>query len=366
MQAQYTPLHSKLWTRRWPNLQRLVLDIAIAVVPSPPPKVATGLTMLSDPKPPKFHDLKLSNMSSPAKPIPLPPLKDPMQEISRKVRALDCPAQKGWFLKHGLSEDTICRCGGGSHKLKVAELTTIVCSVGFEESAFLEWLQREKCNWADRSVNDFVRAYLEGSSPDVLRHRKHFERTQRKLEKRNQRAERAFEKQQQKYQLMQKERDNVCASYRRAYDDALERARLTYCEYVSLLLMCVPHSKAIDARSATIPEATKAAMAAIELNQQNEDMWRRWLQEDLGPWLEVQDALVSLRSDLFEAMSHRQTGAADQAWDLLRAADKAEESIKHCYCDWHPFQRQLEAIENKWSANEVEWEDMLVAFQTSP
>merc|ERR1719188_907935 len=38
MSEQHTLMHSKLWTRRWPNMRLLLKDIACAVIPPPPPR----------------------------------------------------------------------------------------------------------------------------------------------------------------------------------------------------------------------------------------------------------------------------------------------------------------------------------------
>lgn len=89
MQAQHTLLHSKLWTRRWPNLRNIVRDICIAAVPSTPKehKAAFGLRMISFPTSPE--DLTVSKLRAATRHPEVPLPTDPLQEAAACLAKLE-------------------------------------------------------------------------------------------------------------------------------------------------------------------------------------------------------------------------------------------------------------------------------------
>eukprot|EP00435_Cladocopium_sp_Y103_P071741 s574_g38.t1 len=133
MQQQHSLLHSKLWTRRWPGLRGLVGRIGAILIP-PVPDVARPVSMRKvDFKKLSSPLLERFNFAFSRKALSLPP--DPVQAIRQELAALDCPAAKGWFITVDEGPEILCRCGGGSHRLEVAQVLGILQSLGRSDSA---------------------------------------------------------------------------------------------------------------------------------------------------------------------------------------------------------------------------------------
>ena len=54
----------------------------------------------------------------------------PATPPSPRLAALDCPAAKGWFITVDEGPEMLCRCGGGSHRLEVAQVLGILRNLG--------------------------------------------------------------------------------------------------------------------------------------------------------------------------------------------------------------------------------------------
>ena len=53
-----------------------------------------------------------------------------MTSNNPRLTALDCPANKGWLITTGEGDGILCRCGGGSHTLELAEVLQILHNQG--------------------------------------------------------------------------------------------------------------------------------------------------------------------------------------------------------------------------------------------
>jgi len=160
MEHQYSLLHSKLWTRRWPR-RRFLLGRIGAIVIQAAPDVARPVSVrrVSFQRRQCPHLTRFS-LAFERKAVPLPP--DPVQAIRQELTALDCPAQKGWFITTEKGDGILCRCGGGSHTLEKAEVLQILHDQGFDTGAFTVFCREQKAEWNQRGVNDFISYFFPG------------------------------------------------------------------------------------------------------------------------------------------------------------------------------------------------------------
>mmetsp|Transcript_60084 Transcript_60084/g.143159 ORF Transcript_60084/g.143159 Transcript_60084/m.143159 type:complete len:634 (+) Transcript_60084:57-1958(+) len=338
-QEQRTLLHSKLWTRRWPNLtENLLPRIGAAVIP-PAPQVPMNIPgFLHIPCEPADDFKALS-----AQLLELPKPFDPVELADEALKALDCPAQKGWFVKKAVAGEglgVLCSCGGGSHDLTMQQAIDLLGSFGFDRHLLRNFIDDERGKWEGKLVNDMLHTFMRGSSV--------------KLNPRARDAEAKLAELRALHHELSQKMDQLCDDYKSKYETAVDLAKRLVMDYCVLLVKQVPAAKLIESPTSVV-EALEALKAAIRINDDRAETWGEWRQE-ANLWLDVPRA-YELRPDL-SAVLQQHTVIAATARRISEAAEELQENLQELYPDRASFEARLAEIHATWSDAVAEFESL--------
>lgn len=313
MQQQHSLLHSKLWTRRWPGLRFLVGRIG-AILIRPVPDVARPVSMRKvDFKKRSSPLLERFNFAFNRKAISLPP--DPVQAIRQELAALDCPAAKGWFITVDEGPEILCRCGGGSHRLEVAQVLGILQSLGFDDSAFHSFCLAQKGSWKGQGVNEFIAHFLKLEMQHTLDQKQ--EEHARETSRRKAQEELAYQHLNMTQQGHLTEQDEICKEYKKSFEDSHAEAERIYVTLCLFLVRRLPSHgfdlRRLDSGEATAEEAAQVVAEALKLNDERRQKWSGWYQEveswkrnDSEEELAIFESILSQRPDIAEMLAYKE------------------------------------------------------------
>jgi len=99
---------------------------------------------------------------------------DPLALAEKDLKALDCPAQRGWFVLPG-TDGEVCKCGGGSHRLSLDQIKAMVEKQGLNPELFAAFLDAERATFVGRNMQELIEKYLQSDSADVRRIQESYE-----------------------------------------------------------------------------------------------------------------------------------------------------------------------------------------------
>jgi hypothetical protein len=348
---QHTLLHSKLWTRRWPGLHGLLREIACAVIPPPPP-MFIDFEILPLPR------IEIQHLT----PIPLaspeqmPPKKaytpDPMIVLTKRLTELDCPAQRGWKVE--ASGDNMCRCGGGSHTLPLdgddSSIAVIMAKLGFDKGAFLSYVSQSRGSWAGKSVNDFCKAYVEGTSAEAKAMKDKVAKQNADIDSKHASIQQKHQQLIQIKESLQAEQVKTCAEWNEAQMQAKEQVEQHFNRYCSLVSAKVEGCRSASPNAAESDAVLKDAHA---LHQRRKVAFQAW-EAETACWHDVPD-VWHMRPDLAaidlpakRAMEKELRKAWEEANSTINAAMKALPSDA-------PFKQKLNDSASAWKAAQQEF-----------
>jgi hypothetical protein len=361
LSEQHTLMHSKLWTRRWPNMRQLLKDIACAVIPPPPPR-GVDFQMLQAPTI-QFQPLTVIPLAAPGQ---MPPKKaypeDKAVIIQKRLSALDCPAKAGWFVTG--SGANICKCGGGSHSLmldsggdNVADLMT---SLGFDKDHFLKWCASNRGRMAGQNVNAFMQHYFQSDDAAM----------KEKLAELNRELEQAKANIDSDHQLMkdlhdkmisekvsiEREMEETCAKWKLAYEAGVAEARKAFVAYCVVVVHELGDGASRISNDSSVDDAESALKEVHSLNQQRWRAYQDWAQV-AEAWSDVPEAF-QIRPDL---AGIDPSSLQNIAGEVKRISEQASANIsqalaKASLASRNPYEESLKASVLTWQAAVQEFE----------
>eukprot|EP00913_Durusdinium_trenchii_P026795 g25135.t1 len=238
---------------------------------------------------------ELQTYSFPVERRELPVLQDPVQAIQHQLAQLDCPAQKGWKVTDREGAEILCRCGGGSHELRMQEVLTVLDDLNVHFSAFV---RVHRSQWHGEGVNDFIAHYLEQEMKQVLEDQRAEHARERR--RREDDAERSY--QQLAARDFRREQSETCSDFTRRTEEAHPVAEEIYVKLCHTLVRRLPFEdlrvlrdhdlSRLESGEATAPEAQRESWYK-EL-----DSWKRNESEEEE---ELYQNILKLRPDLAHA-----------------------------------------------------------------
>ncbi|CAK9015493.1 unnamed protein product [Durusdinium trenchii] len=346
-------MHSKLWTRHWPHLRCLVARLGAILLPSPPDQAPVLLRDVDFIRP--RHELQ--TYSFPVERRELPVLQDPVQAIQHQLAQLDCPAQKGWKVTDREGAEILCRCGGGSHELRMQEVLTVLDDLNVHFSAFV---RVHRSQWHGEGVNDFIAHYLEQEMKQVLEDQRAEHARERR--RREDDAERSY--QQLAARDFRREQSETCSDFTRRTEEAHPVAEEIYVKLCHTLVRRLPFEdlrvlrdhdlSRLESGEATAPEAQRVLRRALELNEDRQTRWESWYKE-LDSWKrneseeeeELYQNILKLRPDLAHAVARRANQEAERE-NLEKEIEGFLLQIQESYPDPDVYQGRLECLKDTY------------------
>jgi len=358
MSEQHTLMHSKLWTRRWPHMQQLLKDIACAVIPPPPPR---GVDFQILPAP--------SSQFQPLSVIPLaalgqmPPRKaypeDRAVTMQKKLKALDCPAQKGWRVQASGSD--VCRCGGGSHTLKLDggkdSLAVLMKQLEFDKEHFMKWCASNRGSWAGKEVNAFLQAYLQSDDPamkeKMAQQKRELDQSIAKIDADHQSVKATHDALVAKKASLEQEMEETCARWKAAHEAGLAEANRAFVAHCVALVGTLGDGASGISCGSSVDDAVSAVKEVHALHQQRWRAYQDWAQL-ADAWSDVPEAF-QFRPDLAGCDPKE---AAALAGEVRAASEQAGVRISEALAKASraPYEESLKASAAKWQAAVQEFE----------
>eukprot|EP00929_Paragymnodinium_shiwhaense_P031944 TRINITY_DN17790_c0_g1_i1.p1 TRINITY_DN17790_c0_g1~~TRINITY_DN17790_c0_g1_i1.p1 ORF type:complete len:446 (-),score=92.28 TRINITY_DN17790_c0_g1_i1:166-1503(-) len=85
---------------------------------------------------------------------------DPSAKIIVALEELDCPAKKGWYVRTGLGNGVLARCGGGSHTLTIADVSEHLEQLGISIDVFSDYYNAKKSRFIGKPINELLKAFM--------------------------------------------------------------------------------------------------------------------------------------------------------------------------------------------------------------
>jgi len=365
MSEQHTLMHSKLWTRRWPHMRQLLKDIACAVIPPPPPR-GVDFQILPAPRS-QFQPLSVIPLAAPGQ---IPPKKaypeDRAVTMQKRLKALDCPAKAGWMVEAWGSD--ICRCGGGSHTLKLDgggdSVAAILASLDFDKDHFMKWCVSNRGSWAGKDVNTFLQHYFQSDDEDMkeklAQMKREFDQAITKIDADHQQVNDFHDKLVAKKASIEKEMEEACVQWKLAYEASVAEANSAFVAHCVMLVSELGDGAFRISCSSSVDDAVSAVKEVHAPNQQRWRAYQEWAQV-AGAWSDVPEAF-QFRPDLagcdpkaVETIAREVQAASEQASakisQTLANASRTpyEESLKASVATWQAAVQQFEQAKKEAS-----------------
>lgn len=339
-------------------MRQLLKDIACAVIPPPPPR-GIDFQILPAPRS-QFQPLSVIPLAAPGQ---MPPKKaypeDRAVTIQKKLKALDCPAQKGWKVQASGSD--ICRCGGGSHTLKLDNggdsVAGIMKSLDFDIDHFLKWCASNRGSWAGKDVNAFLQHYLQSDDPamkeKLAQLKRELDQAIAKIDADHQHVKDLHDKLVARKAGIEKEMEETCAQWKFAYQAGVAEANSVFVSHCVMLVNELGDGASRISCGSSVDDAVSAVNEVHTLNQQR---WRAF-----QDWAQVADAW----SDIPEAFQFRPdlqgcdpNAAATIARKVQTASEQARAKISEALAKASrtPYEEALKASVATWQAAVQEFE----------
>jgi len=343
---QHMLLHSKLWTRRWPGLQLLLIRIGVATIP-PPPQVPRPVHLVEmDPPKLVYQSLEHQRFDITRKP-PLKLPDDAATVIRRKLGALDCPAQRGWKMNSSEGPEVLCRCGGGSHKLMISEVVQEIEPLGFDGGVFRQFVHGRRKQYNGQDVNILVKAFIDTDGQDVVQA---LGSERQKIQERIDREEEAYQALLASSKEASQKQQEICQGFEEEFREGQQSAERLYIKH------CVSQVRSVlgeQIEVETVEAARRELAKAKRMNDERRATWAEW-QKTVECWSDVPEVFES-RPDLVDAVFDKDDAAAKeeqakrQELTLLR-------KIEGCYPDRAAFSDRLAKVQEDWACEVKKYE----------
>ena len=306
--------------------------------------------MSVDPPRAVLQDLVPATLQCERKPtLTLP--EDPAAVIRKKLSALDCPAKKGWKMNSSIDASVLCKCGGGSHQLSVAEVVAQISPLGFDADVFRHYVEQKRRQFEGQDVNSFLKSFLDTDGHDVLarclaeRQKVH---DQIELEKSS--FQRLLEC---KDDLMQQQRQ-ICEGYRADFHEGQVQSERVYVKYCHTSATSVPGAEVnIDPETTSVDDALRELNKAKQLNESRVQVWADW-EEGIAGWEDVPEVFQH-RPDLQDANFDKDDSEAKAA-QLKKQADMILRKMSGCLPDRATYSSRLLRIQEEWAHHVEEYQ----------
>jgi len=237
MDEQHTLLHSKLWSRHWPNISQLMRKIFIVLCPRPP----------SGPCP--IMDLELILVPDKTDPVEVP--SHPVEESLKDLSGFDCPEQLDWFILG----DPLLESRDGINKMTKVQVADALEKHGLHHrDRFFRFVEAEQSGGGfgpprTVSVREFLYKFV--SWDDVV--------------------SQIVAKRTAKIERVRRLNDEADEAYREGCE--------AFCEYAGFLARSVPGTPEVNVGTNDVDEMSSAMLAAHQLNEERIEAWGQFREE---------------------------------------------------------------------------------------